>query len=111
MNYLGVLRDKIGRLRVEIASIQELNAQFRHAVRNDTVAQVAHGRRQEGESWTQYCHRSCSEVMNGFQRVVSATDFMKEASSNWPSVQINPTKSLVFVAYFVTESDPASRAR
>jgi hypothetical protein len=68
--------------------------------------------RVQGESWTQYCHRSCSEVMNGFQRVVSATDFMKEASSNWPSVQINPTKSLVFVAYFVTESDPAtSRAR
>jgi hypothetical protein len=45
MDYLGVLRDKIGRLREEIAAIQEVNAQFRHAVRNGTVAQD--GLRQE----------------------------------------------------------------
>ena len=60
--------------------------------------------RVQGESWVEYCHRSCSEVLGGFRRLVSATDFVKEASS-WPSVQIDPTKSLVFVAYFVTESD------
>jgi hypothetical protein len=47
MDQIGVLRDKIGRLREEIASIQELNDQFRRAPRSDTLAQIAHGRRQE----------------------------------------------------------------
>jgi hypothetical protein len=63
--------------------------------------------RVQRESWVEYCHRSCSEVLSGFRCLVSATDFVKEASS-WPSVQIDPTKSLVFVAYFVTESDLAT---
>ena len=54
-----------------------------------------------------YCHRSCSEVLSGFRRLVSATDFVKETSS-LPSLQIDPAKSLVFVAYFVTESDLAA---
>jgi hypothetical protein len=63
--------------------------------------------RVRGESWPEYCHRSCSEVLSGFKRLVSATDFKKEASS-WTSGQIDPTKSLVFVAYFVTESDLAT---
>jgi hypothetical protein len=57
-----------------------------------------------GESWADYSHRSCSEVQNEFQRLASATDFRKEASS-WPSVQIDPTTTLVFVAYFVTEAE------
>jgi len=60
--------------------------------------------RVENESWTDYCHRSCSEVLCKFQHLASTTDFKKEAS-NWPSVQSDPTKSLVFVAYFVTESE------
>jgi hypothetical protein len=47
MNYLGVLRNKIRHFREEIADIQELNGQFRHATRNGTVAQVAHGQRSE----------------------------------------------------------------
>lgn len=59
------------------------------------------------ESWSDYCHRSCSEVMERYQRLTSSADFSKEAS-NWPSVQIDATKSLVFVAYFVTESDLAN---
>src|ERR1700746_1193936 len=40
--------------------------------------------RVQGESWVEYCHRSCSEVLSGFQRIISATDFVKEASM--PSV-------------------------
>jgi hypothetical protein len=36
---------------------------------------------------------------------MSASDFTKEALS-WP-FQIDPAKSLVFVAYFVTESELA----
>lgn len=63
--------------------------------------------REQGESWADYCHRSCSEVLSGFRLLVAATDFVKEAT-NWPTVQIDPTKSLVFVAYLVTESDLAA---
>jgi hypothetical protein len=60
--------------------------------------------RAQGESWEDYSHRSSSEVLSKFQHLASATDFTKEASS-WPSVQIDPTKSLVFVAHFVTEAE------
>jgi hypothetical protein len=31
--------------------------------------------------------------------------------SNWPSLEIDPSKSLVFVAYFVTENELAELAR
>jgi phage terminase large subunit len=61
------------------------------------------------ESWTDYSHRSCSEVLNKFQHLVSVTDFTKEASS-WP-FQIDPAKNLVFVAYFVTETELAELRR
>ena len=47
MDHLRVLREKIERLRVEIADIQELNEQFRRGGRNGTEAQVAHGQRHE----------------------------------------------------------------
>jgi hypothetical protein len=47
MDYVVVLRDKIGRLRVEIADIHELNQQFRRDGRNGTGVQVAHGQRSE----------------------------------------------------------------
>ncbi len=47
MDHLGVLREKIGRLRVEIAQIQDANEQYRLQGRNSTEAQVAHGQRHE----------------------------------------------------------------
>jgi len=47
MDHLLVLRDKIGRLREEIADIQKLNEQFRRNGWNGTDAQVAHGQRNE----------------------------------------------------------------
>jgi predicted nuclease with TOPRIM domain len=47
MDHLQVLREKIGRLRVEIAHIQELNEEYRLRHANVTEAQVAHGQRQE----------------------------------------------------------------
>jgi hypothetical protein len=47
MDYLGVVPAKIGRLRVEIAGIQELNQQFRRDGRSGTGVQVAHGQRSE----------------------------------------------------------------
>lgn len=50
MDHLEVLREKIGRLRDEIAQLLELNAEYRCAGRqgrSETQAQVAHGQRQE----------------------------------------------------------------
>ena len=47
MDHVEVLREKIGRRRVEIAQIQELNTQYRLRGRNGAEAQVAHGQRQE----------------------------------------------------------------
>jgi hypothetical protein len=63
-------------------------------------------KRTNGESWVAYSHRSCLEVLKRFQQLAASTDFGKEAS-NWPSVQIDPAVSLVFVAYFVTEDELA----
>jgi len=47
MDYLEVLREKIARLRSEIARIQELNRLYRLHGENDTEAQVAYGQRNE----------------------------------------------------------------
>ena len=47
MDHLEVLREKIGRLRMEIAQIQELNKQHRLQGRNSAEAQIAHGQRQD----------------------------------------------------------------
>jgi len=47
MDQVDVLREKVERLRVEIAQIQELNNRYRLRDWNDTEAQVAHGQRQE----------------------------------------------------------------
>jgi hypothetical protein len=47
MGHVEVLREKIGRLRVEIAQIQESNKQYRLQKGNEAEAQVAHGQRQE----------------------------------------------------------------
>jgi hypothetical protein len=65
--------------------------------------------RAHAESWAEYCQRSCLEVLNRFRHLTSATDFSKEASS-WPSARIDPIRSLVFVAYFVTEAELAALA-
>jgi hypothetical protein len=47
MDHLEVLREKIGRLREEIAQIQDLNEQYRRNGKNEADAQVAHGQRHE----------------------------------------------------------------
>jgi hypothetical protein len=47
MDHLNALREKIGRLRAEIADIQKLNEQFRLQNQTDREAQVAHGQRLE----------------------------------------------------------------
>ena len=47
MDHIDVLREKIARLRAEIADIQTLNERYRTESRNDPQAHVAHGQRQE----------------------------------------------------------------
>jgi hypothetical protein len=48
MDHLEVLREKIARLRAEIAELQELNDQYRRGSRrNDPQAQIAHSQRHE----------------------------------------------------------------
>jgi hypothetical protein len=47
MDHLEVLREKIARLRAEIAQIQESNQEYRLRECTGTEAQVAHGQRHE----------------------------------------------------------------
>ena len=80
MDYLGVLKDKIGRLRVEIAGIQELNEQFRRDGRNGTGFQVAHGQRSER---LQEIQRELLQLADLGRRVVS-TERMAEKHPSRP---------------------------
>jgi hypothetical protein len=70
------------------------------------------GERKPGEAWSNYSRRSCTEVLQGFQHLMSTTDFQKEAS-NWPNLQaaieqaLDSDGFLVFVACFVTEAEIA----
>ncbi len=69
--------------------------------------------RREGESWTEFVGRSCEEVLGHFNASRATTDFAKEASS-WPALAnamqhgLSIANHLVFVAYFVTESEFAT---
>ena len=47
MDHVELLREKIGRLRAEIAEIQKLNKRYRLQGRTGPEAQVAHVQRQE----------------------------------------------------------------
>ena len=47
MDHLAVLREKIERLRSEIADIQELNEQYRFRTQKGAEADIAHSNRQE----------------------------------------------------------------
>jgi len=74
MDHLRVLREKIERLRVEIADIQELNEQFRRGGRNGTEAQVAHGQRHERLQAIQHELAQLADL----GRRVHSTEVMKE---------------------------------
>ena len=45
MDHLEVLREKIGRLRAEIADIHQLNEQYLRRDRNERDGEIAHGQR------------------------------------------------------------------
>jgi hypothetical protein len=62
--------------------------------------------RANGEPWGDYSERSCSEVLEKFQRLITTTDFRKIASDQQLQVE-----HLVFVADFVTETELADIAK
>lgn len=58
--------------------------------------------RLDGEPWSNYSSRSCSEVMSKFEELISKTDFAKEAANF--GLDRHAVDTLVFVAYFESES-------
>jgi hypothetical protein len=74
VNHLEVLRDKIGRLRMEIAQIQGLNEEYRRVHRNGPDAHVAHGLRHER---LQAIQQELSQLA-GLGRKVRSIEEMKE---------------------------------
>jgi len=74
MDHLLVLRDKIGRLREEIAAIQNLSEQFRRDGVNGAQVQVAHGKRMER---LQAIQQGLVQLADLGRKVVS-TDQMRE---------------------------------
>lgn len=101
--------------RAEAEGYACLGGQFQFRLDDGTTCEMYwlnadSNERVPGETWADYSHRSCSEVLSKFQHLVSTTDFEKEGS-NWPSVQLDPVKTLVFVASFVTEAELADLAR
>jgi hypothetical protein len=74
MDYLGVFRAKVGRLRVEIAGIHELNRQFRRDGGHGALVQVAHGQRSERLQAIQQELRQLADLGRG----VVSTEQIKE---------------------------------
>jgi hypothetical protein len=74
MDHLEVLREKVTRLRSEIADIQRLNEVYRLQGTNKTEAQIAHGQRLER---LQQIQEELFQLSNLSQKVVSVEQ-MKE---------------------------------
>jgi hypothetical protein len=87
MDHLEVLREKIGRLRGEIAHIQELNELYRSHSANETDAQAAHGQRHERLQAIQQelsqlasLGRKVQSIEEAKEKHRSRLNFVKEAS-------------------------------
>lgn len=74
MDHVQVLREKIGRLRAEIAQIKELNEQYRREGWEGTEAQLAHGQRHER---LQAIQQELAQIA-GLGRRAQAVEEMKE---------------------------------
>jgi len=78
MDHLEVLREKVGRLRDEIAHLQELNDQYRRQGRNETEAQIAHGQRHER---LQAIQQELTQLADLGRRVLSVEERKQEHRS------------------------------
>lgn len=74
MGHLGALREKIGRLRAEIAQIQALNEHYRRQDHKEPDAQVAHVQRHER---LQAIQQELGQLA-GLGRKVQSVEEMKE---------------------------------
>jgi hypothetical protein len=99
--------------RAESQGFACLGGQFQYRLADGSTCEMywlkadATERRQD-EPWADYVRRSCTEVMERFTQLAANADFTSEAS-NWPSRRDVIVRSLpnvlIFVAYFVTESE------
>ena len=73
--------------RAEVRGYACLGGQFQFRVDDGSTCEMYRlnadsNDRTGGESWAEYSRRSCSEVLQEFQRLVTETDFGKEAASS-----------------------------
>jgi len=87
MDHIEVLRDKIGRLRVEIAEIHELNQQFRRSGGKGVDVQVAHGQRNER---LQAIQIELMQLADLGRRVVATEQMKEKHGSRLHLVRQNP---------------------
>ena len=84
MDHLEVLRDKIARLRDEIAQLHGLNQEYRLRRGNDTEAQVAHGQRHER---LQAIQQELAQVQDLGRRVLSIEKMKGKNREPLPAVK------------------------
>ena len=87
MDHIGLLREKIGRLREEIAHLVAMNAEYRRSGkegRNEIQAQVAHGQRQER---LQAIQQELGQVAELGKKVLSIEERKEEHRSRLHSVK------------------------
>jgi phosphoglycerate-specific signal transduction histidine kinase len=84
MDHLEVLREKIARLRAEIAEIHALNQQYRLRRPNGIEAQVDHGQRQER---LQAIQQELAQVQDLGRRVVSVERMKEKTRERIPVVK------------------------
>ena len=104
--------------KAEAAGYACVGGQFQTRLDDGSVCQMywlnADSRdRDDGELWSAYAHRSCSEVLSGFQRLMAYTDFTKEVVGWRNELKAELAGGLdimsvvVFVAYFISEAEAA----
>lgn len=86
MDHLAVLREKIGRLRAEIADIQVLSDQYRREGRHERQAQVAHGQRHER---LQTIQQELSQLADLGRRVRSLEQMKEQQRNRVPVKQVS----------------------
>jgi hypothetical protein len=104
-------------LKAQVLGYAYLGGQFQFRLEDGTYEMhwlnADSDERRQGESWTEYGHRSCDEVLGHFKATVATANFPKEASG-WPTLATALAEGLkienhvVFVAYFVTEPELAA---
>lgn len=86
MDHLEVLREKMGRLREEVAHLRALSEQYRRRGRNETEAQVTHGQRHER---LQAIQQELAQLADLGRRVLSVEQLKEQHRSRPYNATIN----------------------